>query len=111
MPKAAAWILSKTLSTQPSLIANFRPADKVTSSSSNTGRPARLNERFGVAVIRERVFEQDFAMPLAIRRSNFRAARLNRRRSGSAEVRRVALAKSGPPVATQRWLVCPAAVL
>jgi cyclopropane-fatty-acyl-phospholipid synthase len=33
-----------------------------------------LDERFGVPVIRERVFGQDYAKTLATRRNNFRAA-------------------------------------
>jgi cyclopropane-fatty-acyl-phospholipid synthase len=33
-----------------------------------------LGERFGIPVIRERIFGQDYAKTLAIRRNNFRAA-------------------------------------
>jgi cyclopropane-fatty-acyl-phospholipid synthase len=41
-----------------------------------------LGERFGVPVIRERIFGQDYAKTLAIWRSNFRAAWPNLRPSG-----------------------------
>ncbi len=41
-----------------------------------------LGERFGVPVIRERIFGQDYARTLAIWRSNFRAAWLNLTPSG-----------------------------
>jgi len=41
-----------------------------------------LGERFGVPVIRERIFGQDYAKTLAIWRSNFRAAWPNLTPSG-----------------------------
>ena len=41
-----------------------------------------LGERFGVPVIRERIFGQDYARTLAIWRSNFRAAWPNLMPSG-----------------------------
>jgi cyclopropane-fatty-acyl-phospholipid synthase len=79
--------------------------------------PKSLGERFGVPVIRERIFGQDYAKTLAIWRSNFRArlaepdaARLRRRfrrlweyylacceagfLSGNIDVRQVVFAKT-----------------
>jgi cyclopropane fatty-acyl-phospholipid synthase-like methyltransferase len=94
-----------------------------------------LGERFGVPVIRECIFGQDYAKTLAIWRSNFRAAWPNlmpsgfddpasgarweilsrlfrngilvgRHRRASGGVRQIRLTGCG-----NRWLVCPAAVL
>jgi len=36
--------------------------------------PKSLGDRFGIPVIRERIFGQDYARTRAIRRTNFRAA-------------------------------------
>ena len=94
-----------------------------------------LGERFGVPVIRERIFGQDYARTLAIWRSNFRAAWpqpdavgfrrplpaavgiLPRLLRGRIPVRKYRRAPGGVrqirlrPLRRYRWLVCPAAVL
>jgi cyclopropane fatty-acyl-phospholipid synthase-like methyltransferase len=54
-----------------------------------------LGERFGVPVIRERIFGEDYARTLAIWRSNFRAAWPNLMPSGAAGgVREAALIRT-----------------
>ena len=93
-----------------------------------------LGERFGVPVIRERIFGQDYAKTLAIWRSNFRAAWpqpdavrirrplpaavgiLPRLLRGGIPVRKYRRASGGVceiglTALFHRWLVCPAAVL
>jgi cyclopropane-fatty-acyl-phospholipid synthase len=92
-----------------------------------------LGERFGIPVIRECLFGQDYAKTLAIWRSNFRAAwprlmpsgfddrfwrlweyylayREAGLPSGNIDVRQVVFAKSNRRRAVSGWLVRPAAV-